>query len=40
MALAAIRAVSPPVTDDRVLSPEIAKMADVIAAGKLGEALR
>ena len=39
-ALAAIRAVSPPVTEDRVLSPDIAKVAEVIAAGKLGEALR
>jgi len=40
IALAAIRAVSPPVTEDRVLSPDIAKVAEVIAAGKLGEALR
>ena len=40
VALAAIRAVSPPVTEDRVLAPDIAKVAGVIASGKLGEALR
>jgi len=40
IAVAAIRAVSPPVTEDRVLSPDIAKVAAVIAAGKLSEALR
>jgi len=40
MAIAAIRAVSPPVTEDRVFAPDIAKTAAVIAAGKLGDALR
>jgi histidine ammonia-lyase len=40
VAIAAIRAVSPPVTEDRVFAPDIAKVAAVIAAGKLGEALR
>ncbi len=40
LALAAIRAVSPPVTEDRVIAPDIAKVADVIASGKIGEALR
>jgi histidine ammonia-lyase len=40
MAIAAIRAVSPPVTEDRVFAPDIAKVAAVIVAGKLGEALR
>ncbi len=40
VALAAIRAVSPPVNEDRVFAPDIAKVAEVIAAGKLAEALR
>jgi len=40
VAIAAIRAVSPPVTEDRVFAPDIVKVADVIASGKLGEALR
>jgi histidine ammonia-lyase len=40
VALAAIRAVSPTVMDDRVIAPDIAKVAAVIASGKLGEALR
>jgi len=40
IALAAIRVVSPPVTEDRVLAPDIARVAEVIAAGRLGEALR
>lgn len=40
LALAAIRAVSPTVTDDRVLARDIAKVAEVIASAKLGQALR
>jgi histidine ammonia-lyase len=40
LAIAAIRAVSPPVSEDRVFSPDFAKIAAVIASGKLGEALR
>jgi len=40
MAVAAIRAVSPQVTEDRVFSPDFAKVAAVIASGKLSEALR
>jgi len=40
MALTAIRAVSPRVTEDRVFSGDFAKVAAVIASGKLGEALR
>ena len=38
--LKAIRAVSPPVTEDRVFSGDFAKVAAVVASGKLGEALR
>jgi len=40
LALAAIRAVAPPVTEDRVMAPDFAKVAAVIASGKLGDALR
>jgi histidine ammonia-lyase len=40
IAVAAIRAVSPPFTEDRVFAPDFAKVAAVIASGKLSEALR
>ena len=40
IALSAIRAVSPMVTEDRVLAPDIAKVSAIIASGKVGEALR
>ncbi len=40
IAIAAIRAVSPPVTEDRVFSPDFVKIAEVITSGKLSEALR
>jgi len=40
MALTAIRAVSPTLSDDRVLSPDITKVAEVIGSGKLGQVLR
>ena len=39
-AQAAIRAVSPPITEDRVLTADFAKVADVIAKGELAAALR
>jgi histidine ammonia-lyase len=38
-ALAAIRAVSPPITEDRILTQDFAKVAELIANGKLAEAL-
>jgi histidine ammonia-lyase len=40
MAYAAIRTVSPPITEDRVFSPDFAKIAQVIASGELTQALR
>ena len=40
IALNAIRAVSPPITEDRVFAPDFVKVADVIAQGKLAAALR
>jgi histidine ammonia-lyase len=40
IALSAIRAVSPMVTEDRVFAPDIAKVSAIIASGKVGEALR
>ena len=40
MAYAAIRTVSPPITEDRVFSPDFAKIAQVIASGELSQALR
>jgi histidine ammonia-lyase len=36
----AIRAVSPSIQHDRVMYPDFARIADVISAGKLGDALR
>ena len=39
-ALAAIRSVSPPITEDRIFAPDFAKVAGLIASGKLAEALR
>jgi histidine ammonia-lyase len=39
-AIAAIRAVSHPITEDRVLAPDFAKVAAVISDGKLAAALR
>ncbi|MGA9209637.1 MAG: histidine ammonia-lyase [Terriglobales bacterium] len=39
-AVAAIRSVSPPVEQDRVLAPDFARVAELIAAGKLAEVLR
>ncbi|HLI64443.1 MAG TPA: aromatic amino acid lyase, partial [Terriglobales bacterium] len=38
-AIAAIRAVSPPITKDRVFAPDFARVAAIIAEGKLAEAL-
>ena len=40
VALAAIRAVSPPITEDRVFALDFAKVAEVIAQGKIAAALR
>ena len=40
VALNAIRAVSPPITEDRVFATDFAKVADVIAQGKVAAALR
>ena len=40
VALNAIRAVSPPITEDRVFAPDFAKVAEVIAQGKIAAALR
>jgi histidine ammonia-lyase len=40
VAYAAIRAVSPPVDKDRVMYPDFARIAEVIASGKIAEALR
>ena len=37
---AAIRAASPPVEKDRVLSPDFTRIADVIASGRIADALR
>ena len=39
VALAAIRAVSPPITEDRVLTGDFAKVAELVATGKLAAAL-
>jgi histidine ammonia-lyase len=39
-AYAAIRAVSPPITEDRILIDDFARVAELIASGKLAEALR
>ncbi len=39
-AKAAIRSASPPITEDRVLAPDFAKVAAVIASGKLAQVLR
>ncbi|HVZ17649.1 MAG TPA: aromatic amino acid lyase, partial [Terriglobales bacterium] len=39
-AYAAIRAVSPIVNKDRILSPDIAKVAEVIASGAVARALK
>ncbi len=40
VALNAIRAVSPQITEDRIFAPDFARVADVIAKGKLAAALR
>src|SRR5271157_5055684 len=40
VAHAAIRAVSPSVVQDRIFSPDFARVAELIASGKLAEALR
>ena len=37
---AAIRAVSPPIVEDRILAPDIERVADLIAGGKLAAVLR
>jgi len=39
-AVAAIRSVSPPVEQDRVLAGDFSRVAELIAAGKLAEVLR
>ncbi len=39
-ALAAIRSVSAPFTEDRIFAPDIARVSELIAAGKLAEPLR
>jgi histidine ammonia-lyase len=39
-AIAAIRSVSPPITEDRIFSPDFARVAGLIASGKLAESLR
>ena len=39
-ALAAIRAVSPPITEDRILTQDFARVAELIAAGKVAAPLR
>jgi histidine ammonia-lyase len=39
-AVAAIRAVSPRFTEDRIFTPDIVRVSDLIASGKLAEALR
>ena len=40
VAVAAIRAVSPPIKEDRVFSHDFAKVAAIIAQGKIAAALR
>jgi histidine ammonia-lyase len=40
VAILAVRAVSPSITEDRVLAPDIARVADVIAQGRIAQALR
>jgi histidine ammonia-lyase len=37
---AAIRSVSPTITEDRIFTPDFAKVAELIASGKLAEVLR
>ncbi|MGC2108713.1 MAG: histidine ammonia-lyase [Candidatus Korobacteraceae bacterium] len=39
-AVAAIRAVSPPITEDRIFAQDFARVAEIIASGKLAEPLR
>jgi len=39
-AVSAVRSVSPPMEQDRVLAPDFARVAELIAAGKLAEVLR
>jgi histidine ammonia-lyase len=39
-AIAAIRSVSPPITEDRIFAPDFARVASLIATGKLAQALR
>ena len=39
-AIAAIRSVSAPITEDRIFAPDFARVAALIASGKLAEALR
>ncbi len=40
VAVDAIRAVSPPITEDRVFATDFAKVAEVIAKGRLAAALK
>ena len=40
VAHAAIRSVSPTITEDRIFAPDFARVADLIASGKLGDSLR
>jgi histidine ammonia-lyase len=39
-ALAAIRSVSPPITEDRIFATDFVKVSDLIATGKIAQALR
>jgi histidine ammonia-lyase len=39
-AIAAIRSVSAPITEDRILAPDFTRVAGLIASGKLAESLR
>ncbi|MGB8887920.1 MAG: histidine ammonia-lyase [Candidatus Korobacteraceae bacterium] len=40
VAMAAVRSVSPPITEDRIFAPDFARVSALIASGKLAEALR
>ena len=40
VAMAAVRSVSPPITEDRIFAPDFARVSALIATGKLAEALR
>ncbi len=39
-AVAAIRSVSPPITEDRIFAPDFVKVSDLIARGKIAQVLR